>query len=47
LTEIEAVWDQRSNEGRLVGEGNYTMRGLLLAEDEPLETLPVPLRVEG
>jgi hypothetical protein len=45
--EIEAVWDQRSNEGRLVGEGDYTMRGLLLAEGEPLETRPVFLRVEG
>ena len=45
--ELEAVWDQQTNQGRLVEAGEYTAHGLLLVEGEPLKTPPVRLRIEG
>jgi hypothetical protein len=45
--ELEAVWDQQTHQGRPVEAGNYTVRGLLLVEGEPLETQSVSLRIEG
>lgn len=44
LLEAEAVWDQRTNQGRPLPPGEYTARGLLLVEGDPLETPWVPFR---
>ncbi len=44
--EIAASWDQRTGRG-LITPGNYTARGLLLTEGEPLETADVPFTVAG
>jgi len=44
--ELATVWDQRTGEGRPADAGEYTARGVLLLEDESLETKPVPFRIE-
>jgi hypothetical protein len=44
--ELEAVWDQQTNQASPVEAGEYTAHGLLLVEGEPLETQSVPLRIE-
>jgi hypothetical protein len=36
--ELKAVWDQRTKHGKRVAPGEYTARGLLLVEGNPLET---------
>lgn len=36
--EVETTWDQRTNDGRPVGPGEYVVDGLLLVEGEPLRT---------
>ena len=43
--EREAQWNQRTKDGTLVEAGEYTARGLLLVESDPLETPSVPLRI--
>lgn len=43
--EMEAVWDQRSNDGKPVGPGELTVEGALLLEGEPLRTPPRPLTI--
>ncbi len=46
--ELEARWDQRTNDGAAAGPGAYTVRGSLLTDQpRPIETEPVPLRVVG
>ncbi len=44
--DLEAVWDQETNQGQPVEAGEYTAQGLLLVEGEPLKTPPVPLSIE-
>lgn len=44
---LEDSWDQRSNAGEPVAPGAYTVRGELLAEEEPLVTPVVPLRIRS
>jgi hypothetical protein len=44
--ELEAVWDQQTNQGRALEAGEYTAHGVLLVEGEPLKTPSVPLRIE-
>lgn len=44
--EAEAVWDQHTKGGKRVAPGEYTVRGLLLVEGEPLETPPATLRID-
>ena len=36
--EIETAWDQRAQNGRAAGAGDYVATGLLLVEGEPLRT---------
>lgn len=43
--ELEDTWDQRSNAGEAVAPGDYSVRGELLTEGEPLSTPSVPLRI--
>jgi hypothetical protein len=43
--EIMAVWNQRTRHGGPVEPGEYTARGLLLVEGDPLETPSVPFRI--
>jgi len=43
--ELEAAWDQRTREGSLLEPGEYTARGLLLVEGEPLETPLASFRI--
>jgi hypothetical protein len=43
---LETRWDQRANDGKQVAAGEYTARGLLLVEGDPLETRPVPFRID-
>jgi len=43
--ELETVWDQRTKQRRLVKPGDYTARGLLLVEGDPLETPLVPFSI--
>lgn len=43
--EVETVWDQRTKQGRRVEPGEYTARGLLLVEGDPLETPLAPFRI--
>jgi hypothetical protein len=43
--EVEAVWDQRTKDGKRVEPGEYVATGLLLVEGEPLRTPPKPLRI--
>lgn len=43
--ELATVWDQRTRQGRPVAPGEYTARGLLLVEGDPLETRSVPFRI--
>lgn len=43
--ELEAVWDQRTKQGRPAEPGEYTARGLLLVEGDPLETPSAPFRI--
>lgn len=43
--EIGTTWDQRTTQGRPIPPGAYSVRGLLLVEGKPLETVPVPLRI--
>ena len=40
--ELAATWNQRTKKRQPVGAGNYTARGLLLVEGNPLETPQVP-----
>jgi hypothetical protein len=44
--EADAVWNQRTNQGRRVEAGEYTARGLLLVDGEPLQTASVPFAIE-
>lgn len=44
--EAEAVWDQHTKGGKRVAPGEYTVRGILLVEGEPLATPPAPLRID-
>jgi hypothetical protein len=44
--ELRAEWDQRTNRGRPVAAGLYSVRGLLLTDAQmPLETPAVELRI--
>ncbi|CAN5856985.1 hypothetical protein BH24GEM1_BH24GEM1_00540 [soil metagenome] len=43
--ELETVWDQRTTLGKPAEPGEYTARGLLLVEGDPLETPAVPFRI--
>jgi len=43
--ELVTVWDQRTKRGRPVEAGEYTARGLLLVEGDPLETPSAPFRI--
>ncbi len=45
VLELEDVWDQRTNEGRPVDPGSYSIRGLIPTDAEPLTTEPVSLRI--
>lgn len=46
VIELHARWDQRSNQGRRVGPGLYSVRGELLTDTStPLATPSVPLRI--
>lgn len=42
---LEDTWEQRSNAGKSVAPGAYTMRGELLSEEQALAFPPVPLRI--
>lgn len=44
--EVETVWNQRTKAGKQVRPGEYTVRGLLLVEGDPLETRLTPLRID-
>ena len=44
--ELSALWDQRTREGTAADAGEYSARGLLLLEDESLETKSVSFRIE-
>ena len=39
--ELATVWNQQTKQGKPVAAGEYTARGLLLVEGNPLETPPV------
>lgn len=43
--ELVAEWDQRTKQGTSVPPGEYTARGLLLVEGEPLATLTQTFRI--
>lgn len=43
--EVETTWDQRANDGKAVGPGEYVVGGFLLAEGEPLRTPSRPLTI--
>jgi len=43
--ETEAVWDQRGNDGKPVGPGEYVVEGSLLLEDASLPAPPRPLTI--
>jgi hypothetical protein len=43
--EVVTLWDQRTKRGKTLEPGEYTARGLLLVEGNPLETPSVPFRV--
>ncbi|MFN2564596.1 MAG: BsuPI-related putative proteinase inhibitor [Gemmatimonadaceae bacterium] len=43
--ELRAEWDQRTNRGRRVSAGVYSVRGALLTDGAPLETAAVELRI--
>jgi hypothetical protein len=43
--ELVTVWDQLTKSRRRVEPGEYTARGLLLVEGEPLETPSAPFRI--
>ena len=45
--ELEAVWDQRTSSGRPAEPGEYTARGLLLTEGEPMEAPAEGFRIVG
>lgn len=45
--DLEATWNQRSNDGNRVRPGSYTVRGELLTETVPLVAAPRPLVIEG
>jgi len=45
LLEITASWNLRTKQGTPVAPGEYTARGLLLAEGSPLEAPAVTFRV--
>lgn len=45
--EMHAQWDLRRNDGTRVPPGDYTVRGFLLTESDPLESPPIPLRIEN
>lgn len=44
--ELRVTWEPRNQEGELLEPGDYSARGLLLTEGEPLETPPVSFRIE-
>ena len=44
--ELQVAWDPRTRDGQLLEPGEYTARGLLLTEGEPLETPTVEFRIE-
>lgn len=43
--EMETVWDQRTNEGKAAGPGDYLVEGALLAEGGPLRAPSRPLTI--
>jgi hypothetical protein len=43
--EVEAVWDQRTNDRKKVDSGEYVATGLLLVEGEPLRAPPKPFTI--
>jgi hypothetical protein len=43
--ELRARWNQRTNAGKAIVPGRYTMRGVLLTDAAPLETPSVELRI--
>lgn len=45
--ELTAAWNQRTRYRKYSRPGNYTARGLLLAEGEPLETPTINFRIEA
>jgi len=46
VLELRTEWDQRTNDGRRVPAGSYTIRGLLLTDSEtPLASPPTRLRI--
>lgn len=45
--EVEATWDQRTNDGKPVEPGEYVAEGLLLVEGEPLRTPARPFTIVG
>ncbi len=44
--ELQAQWDQRTSEGRLIEPGDYAARGLLLLEGGSLGTPWSPIHIE-
>lgn len=44
--ELRVIWEPRDREGELLEPGEYSARGLLLTEGDPLETPPVSFRIE-
>jgi hypothetical protein len=48
VLELRAQWDQRTNRGRPVDAGLYSVRGVLLTEEQvPLETPIAQLRISA
>ena len=45
--ELTAEWDQRTREGTLVSPGEYTAKGLLIGEGNPLTTTTQAFRIIG
>ena len=45
--ELSTVWNQRTRDRKYSRPGNYTARGLLLVEGEPLETPAINFRIEA
>ena len=43
--DLVTEWDQRTNRGRPIDAGEYSARGLLLVEGDPLETSSVPFHI--
>jgi hypothetical protein len=43
--ELRHEWDQRSNDGGLVGAGSYVVEGSVITDARPLRTAAVPLRI--